>query len=100
MAKIIIQNNNVYNLYCTIADDCIFAEGCTEQQLTEWYIKEYGVQGINSMPRRLQSARMWGTSSAFNDSWQDTVCCNRSGPDETTLTEKQFADKYLTLVIE
>lgn len=96
MADFILHRDGVYNIYSTVVDDCFFTPGLTLEQLTEHIRERHGTRGLEALPDRLDRAREKGTSSILDDSIEDCVCCNRSGPDEAHLPFDEFCQRYLS----
>lgn len=99
MPSYIIQKNNVFNIYTTVADGCYFESGLTLEQLKEWYEFEYGKRGMVDFDQRIERCMVKGTSSLIDNSLEDCVSLNRAGPRETRLSFQEFVDKYLTIGI-
>ena len=97
MGEFILHNNGVYNLYSTISDGLRFISGLTKAQL-EFFIKDqYGQQGINALPERLERAHKNGTSEIGAECIENTLWCNRAGKNESYLSTQQIIKKFLTL---
>ena len=97
MPTYIIQHNNVFNLYTTVADGCYFNSGLTLEELKEWYKEEYGNRGLEDLQPRIDRALEKGTSSLLDNSLKDCISCNRAGPKESKLSYNKFINKYLVI---
>ena len=76
-------------------DSACFIEGCSLEQLKNWYGREYGKSGMKALEERLGRAHNKGTSSQIDDSLEDTILCNRSGENESNLTNDEFINQFL-----
>lgn len=97
MPAYIIQHNNVFNMYTTIADGCYFTSGLTLEELKEWYKEEYGNKGMLEFDERVERALKKGTSSMIDKDLKSCISVNRAGPDETELSYNDFIAKYLVI---
>lgn len=93
----IIQHNNVFNVYTTIADGCYFESGLTLDELKEWYKEEYGNNGMMELDQRLERVLKKGTSAINDTDLKDTISCNRAGKNEEYMSYQKFIDKFLVI---
>lgn len=92
MARGIIKIKDKYFEWSTVVDAPI-TYGMNLEQLNEYIKSEYGEEGLRNLPRRLESVEEVG-SSFMGDTLYGTICANRAGDDETTLTEDEIYEKY------
>ncbi len=91
MPRYIIHKDGVYNVFCTIVDDCLYDGGLSLEDLRA----ELDPPDPLYFQERLARAHHNGCSS-FRDSLDCCIKANRSGPNETRLSREDFVKKYLT----
>lgn len=97
MANLILHKDGAYNLYTTIANGACYESALTLEQLKKVIRFEYGEQGIQKLPARLERAHRTGCSALDGKTLEECISCNRAGPNETELSVNEFVAKYLTL---
>lgn len=97
MPQYIIHKDGAYNIFSTVVDAPIFAEALTLEQLRDWYGAEYGRQGLEELPPRLERAVANGTSSMIGHTLEDHIRANRAGENEAELSHDDFIRQYITL---
>lgn len=97
MPAYIIQHNNIFNVYTTVADGCYFVSGLTLDELKTWYKEEYGQQGMIGLDERIERALKKGTSSMMDKDLKECVSCNRAGPNESKMSYEDFINKFLVI---
>lgn len=93
MAHIIIKLRDKYFVWSTSVDAPI-TYGMTEAALVDFIRERDGQTGLDELPRRLERVAKFGSSSAHNESAQDTIAHNRAGPGERCLTEDELWEAY------
>jgi RNase P/RNase MRP subunit POP5 len=92
MGRYIIKIRDQYLEWSTIVDAPV-TYGMTLQELREYIKEEYGNEGLEELPQRLERVEKTGTSAHGGD-LEGTLLCNRAGLDETELTEDEIYDVY------
>lgn len=67
---------------------------CTRKEFEDFYRKEYGEDGMRTLPERMERVEQKGTSCLLDDSAEQTVKFNRAGPNESTLTFDEIRQRY------
>lgn len=93
MPRYIVKLKNHYLEYSTIVDAPV-TWGMPLEEFKKYYQQEYGLDGMRSLPERLERVEAKGTSSQLDDSAEDCLSCNRAGPDETELTVDEIYQAY------
>lgn len=93
MPAYIIHHEGVFNVYTTIADGCYWKSGLTEDQLKEWYHKEFGDAGMRELTRRIAKAHTTGCS-ALGRTLDDCIA-GHSNP--RYRNRKAFIAQFLTV---
>lgn len=96
MASIICHHKGRYNIYSTVSDRFKFDSSMNLQELKEYIKEELGRKGLEKLPRRLKKVHKRGHSGFPPDSLTDTLCCNRAGENETTLTTQECIERFLS----
>jgi hypothetical protein len=91
MARTIIGNNGVYNLFSSISDMPIYESGLTITQLFQILKEE---SDINNFDKRIARVNKFGTSSFVVSSLEDDVCIFL---ENNNITLKTFIKRYLTI---
>ena len=68
--------------------------GMTLDELHEYIKEEYGRQGLESLPKRLERVEAKGCSAYEYPSVADFLSCNRAGPDETEISLDEIYRLY------
>ena len=97
MAHIIIHYNGVYNIYSSVTEEPLYEEGITEEQLRLFIKLKDGETGLATLPKRIDRAKAFGSSSFVDRSLHSVVDRNRAGVSGIRMTFNAFVDKYLTL---
>ena len=96
MAEIILHHNGRYNFYDTIMDGIRFESSISLEQLTELIRLEYGEQGIDTLPERLERAHAFGHSEPGGSSLDEFLSINRVGENEEQLTTEEIIKRFLS----
>jgi hypothetical protein len=98
MAHYLIHHEGAWNVYSTIVDAPIFEEALTKEQLEEWYLEEYGRNGLTTIfPSRVERALSKGTSCQLSLDLRDCLKGNHAGLLDAELSFDDFIAKFLTL---
>lgn len=98
MPQYIIHKDGAYNIFSTKVDAPYFDQALTLEELTEWYRKEHGEDGMHALPARLGRAHATGCSGRGPDSTlAECIEGNKAGEGETELSFDEFVVRYLTL---
>jgi hypothetical protein len=97
VARFIIHHKGAYNIWTTVADGACFESALTEEQLRQYIEMELGKQGLMELPERIARAKEKGCSSIDNTTLEELLLCNRAGKNESTLSYREFVEKFLTL---
>jgi len=91
------EGHPVYLEWSTVVDAPV-TYAMTREELEEHVREEYGNQGLEELPARLERADRCGASwrDAYRESAEDTIRGNRAGPNETELTVEQIIERYWT----
>lgn len=85
MGRFIVKLREHYLEWSTIVDAPI-TYGMTLDELKEYIRDEYGNEGMEQLPARLERLEAKGTSALHEQSAESAIWLNRAGPDESTLT--------------
>lgn len=94
MPRIIIKLENKYLEWSTVVDAPV-TYGMSLKEFKEYYKEEYGSNGMEDLPRRLQRVNKTGSSS-MTESLGNLIAVNRAGENERRLTKKGIIKKYIT----
>jgi hypothetical protein len=100
MPQYIIHKDGAYNIFSTIVDAPFFEPALTLKELEDWMRKEYGEEGIRTLPERLERVHRKGTSSRMDDSLEECVSYNRAGEKEACVPFDEFVQRFLTLPLQ
>ena len=92
MGRLIVQNKNHFNLYCTTSDNFVFVSYLTKEQLIEYMTK---TQNGRDLDNRINRAEEKGTSSLIDSNLEETLLCNRCGENEAFVPIDECIKKYL-----
>ena len=93
MGRFIIKLREFYLEYSTIVDAPV-TDGMKLREFTDYYKSQYGEEGLEGLPARLARVEEKGTSAFADVDVDDTLSCNRAGPNETTLTREDIFQAY------
>ena len=93
MPHYIIKIKDKYFEWSTIVDAPI-TYGMTLRQLEKYIKAEYGNNGLEDLPQRLERVAEYGTSAAPYATLEELVEYNRAGENETRLTIDEIYEKY------
>lgn len=93
MARYIVKVGDRYGEWSTIVDAPATVLG-TREQFEEFYLAEYGKQGMKGLPARMERVESRGTSSMLDMSAEETVSLNRYGENETELSPDDVFRKW------
>ncbi len=93
MGRAIIRIGEYYLEWSTVVDAPV-TYGMSLDDFKMYYRRQYGEQGMEGLPARLERVAANGTSWQSGESTEDTIQGNRAGPQETTLTKKQIYRAY------
>jgi len=93
MPKFIVKLEGYYFEYSTIVDAPV-TFGMSLDEFKEYYQVEYGRQGMNGLPERLERVEAKGSSAIDREDATDTLSGNRAGPNESELTVEQIYQAY------
>lgn len=96
MSKIICHHNGRYNFYSTISDGFCYVSSISLDQLTHLIKEEYGESGLRELPKRLERAHKFGSSSMFREQLDVFLCCNRAGENEAKLSTEECIKRFLS----
>ncbi len=91
--RIIVKLHNYYFEYSTTADAPLIY-GLNRDEFEIYYIEEYGENSIKEFQERMERVEAKGTSALFDKTAEETLSCNRAGPDETELTVDEIYRAY------
>lgn len=98
MPKYIIKledNGQAYYLEWSTIVDAATTYGMPLEEFREYYQHRYGTEGMRELEERLSRVDLKGTSAMLDKSVDETIACNRAGPDESCLSKEQIIDKYI-----
>lgn len=95
MAHFIVKIKDKYMVHSSICDAPI-TNGMDRDELERWCRDEYGRSGMVDFEQRMARVEEKGTSSFADSSVEDTLCCNRAGPNEEFLTLDEIYQRYCT----
>ena len=87
MPSYIVKIEGAYLTFSSVSDAFI-RWPMTRAELKHWHDEEFGRSG--RFDERMERVDQKGTSAIGDDSWEDTVCCNRAGLFETHLEAEQI----------
>ena len=93
MGKFIIKIKDRYFEWSTIVDAPV-TYGLTLDELREYIKEEYGNEGLEELPARLERVEKYGTSSQNQESAEDLCARNRAGENEKHISLKQIYKQY------
>ncbi len=97
MGRAIIKLNDgerdFYLEYSSIVDAPV-TYGMSREEFEAYYRAENGNRGMEDLVRRMERVDKKGTSAFNDDSVDDTLFCNRAGPNETSATKAQIIEWY------
>jgi len=64
------------------------------EEFEEYYRQKYGESGMKELKSRMIRVEKKGTSFFDDKSAEDTLLCNRAGPDEKKLTPDEIYKAY------
>ncbi len=85
MGEAICHHEGSYLIWSSVTDTPILYN-CTEQDIKDHVRREYGQSGMRDIDRRLDRARLIGTSSMMHGSLRDMVLGNHAGPNGEEIT--------------
>ena len=94
MSKLIVKIDRWYFEWSTVADAPV-TKGMSLPLLAYHVAERYGSVGLEELPGRLERVETHGTSSLDGMTVADLLSCNRAGPKERHLTEKELLDQYV-----
>lgn len=96
MPEYIIHKDGAYNFYTTVADGACYEGALTLHQLQLVVKRQWGQEGLDRLPDRLERAHRTGCSGR---DWtlDDCIETNRQGPNEAKMPREEFIRRYLTL---
>lgn len=97
MPQLILHHAGAYQIYTTVADGPCYQQALTLDQLREVIEFEYGQQGLDVLPERLERAHKTGCSSVNGLTLEECIACNRAGPNEETVPTDEFIRRWVTL---
>ena len=98
MALIILQRNDVYNIYTSICDSCYFDSGITKDQLISFWKEEYGNSKMYELEVMIKRALLTGCSSRMY-TFDEIISFNHSAIDieNPNMPHDEFVNKFLTI---
>lgn len=93
MPRYIVKIKDLYCEWSTICDAPTTTLD-TLEALKIWYREEFGRNGMEGLPARLERVEKQGTSARFALTPEDLMVCNRAGENETKLTLDEIYEKY------
>lgn len=93
MGRAIIKLHDYYFEYSTIPDAPV-TFGMKREEFEEYYRQEYGNAGMKGLKPRMDRVDDKGTSFIDDKSAEDTLSCNRAGPNEEELTADEIYKAY------
>ena len=93
MGRAIIRIGEYYLEWSTIVDAPV-TYGMSLDDFKKHYRQQYGEQGMEELPARLERVEANGASWLSGKGAEDTILCNRAGPQETVLTKEQIHRAY------
>jgi len=102
MARLILHKDGVYNVFSSVVDAPLYDNGLTLDELTAEIKEEYGQQGLNALPARLNRAHNTGSSCALGGTLEDTIDiyqANHMDEADVCTSVDSFIRKFLTLPV-
>ena len=93
MGNCIIKIEDQYFEWSTVVDAPI-TRGMMLVELEAYVKNEYGREGLEKLPARVQRADATGTSMLGHASLDDTISVNRAGPDESCISKADILKRY------
>jgi hypothetical protein len=95
----ITDNDQAWYLEWSTVVDAPVTFGMSLENFKEYYKDEYGRQGMEELPQRLERVESKGTSAMLYESLEDLISWNRSGKEGSCLSKQQLIDVYCTRII-
>lgn len=96
MANVLCHYHGKYNFYTTVADGFCYVSSLTLEQVEQVVRDEYGQQGIDQLPDRLDRAHKNGHSALEGGTLEEFLCCNRAGENEEHLSFDECVTQFLS----
>ncbi len=94
MGRMLVQIKDRYFEWSTVVDAPV-TYGMTLPQLRHYIKEEYGRQGLEELPKRLERCAERGHSAqGDNSSLASFLACNRAGPKESCLSAAAIYKQY------
>jgi hypothetical protein len=99
MPTLIIKLADKYLEWSTISDSPA-TYGMSLDEFKSYYRDRYGQAGVEWLGHRLARVEAKDTSSFVDASVDETIACNRAGPNESKLSKEQIIEKYCVAVAD
>ena len=93
MGRFIIKLKDLYFEWSTIVDAPV-TYGMTLDELREYIKEEYGNEGLEQLPQRLERVKQHGTSEYLCKSVEDICTVNHAGENEECISLEQIYELY------
>ena len=96
MGHLLIQKDDVWNIWSTVVDAPLYERGMTREELTEVIRYEHGAAGVRELGPRIARALKTGCSHIGGWTLEECIECNRAGPRESRLSLEDLIAQYLS----
>lgn len=93
MGRCLIEVAGKYLEWSTVVDAPV-TYGMTEDELRDYYAREYGGEAVRRLPETLERVRARGTSSYVSRSREETIARNRAGENGEEISLSEIARRY------
>lgn len=96
MGHLLIQKDDVWNIWSTVVDAPLYERGLTRAELAEEIRQEHGNAGVRELGPRIERALKTGCSHAAGWTLMECIEFNRAGPNESCLPADELIRQYLS----
>jgi len=86
--------NKEYFLEWSSVVDAPVTFGMPHDQFMAYYKEEYGEKGMRELPDRMERVKQFGTSSRFQESFDEMIILNHAGKNGTLFSKEQIIKWY------
>ena len=96
MQMTLCYHNGKYNFYTPVMDAFCYIDSLSIEQVRMVTEKEYGKDGLERLPERLERAHKNGHSAHEGGNLEEFLSCNRAGDNEKHLSFEECIRQYLS----